>query len=127
MIAAESEPLNKNLSDLGLALQPQLEAYSAGQETVSRQLNLMNERFARETSGFNAGSQAELNALSAKIARKQSLTDAEWARANQLADQERQFKQDMAKIGARDQVKCLRYEWVPCLCKESRSEHRSRW
>jgi murein DD-endopeptidase MepM/ murein hydrolase activator NlpD len=116
-VTAEGVPLNKAISDLGMALQPQLEAFTAGSNMVNTKIGLLSEdqkrqlepikleldrfsdRAAREISGFNSNKELELNALTDKITRGRQLDDREYETAQQLLSEEREFKRQKELIG----------------------------
>lgn len=109
-VAAEQDPLTKQLSSFGIAMQPYTEQLSAAQQGIATKLGLisadqqkqlqplimqidtLSDRFSREITGYTTASTNEFNALIAKIQRQQQLTDQETARANDLADQERAWE-----------------------------------
>lgn len=107
--SAEEEPLQTNLGRLGTGLAPIADMLSAAQQGLGTQLelgmqqqdrelepiklriNAISDKFARELTGFTADRELQLTSLVDKITRERELSDKEWALAQQLAQEEREF------------------------------------
>jgi len=109
MGAYEAQPLQKNLGTLSTSLEPIMQNLSGANQQVQTllqlqrsdqdrqlkplemQINSLSDRFARELTGFSASKTTELNALVDNINRERELSDREWQRVQQLAQEEREF------------------------------------
>lgn len=118
MESAEKAPLQENLSYLSTGLGRVTSAIQAGESTIATktglamqgqdreldtykfQISNLADRAARMMTGFTTDQKNELDILMAKIARQQSLTDQETARAFELSKLEKQF--NMEKQAAED-------------------------
>ena len=97
-----------NLAD-AMAMTGQLTSLTTqGQERTLEPERLaisqLSERAARELTSFNSGREQELTLLMSKIQRNQQLSDQEWQRANDLADQATQFEQLRDELKLRSQL-----------------------
>jgi hypothetical protein len=108
-VAFEQTPLTQQLSDLGFAEQPLQSQLTTAQQNIATQLGLISadqqkalqplimqidaesDKFARETSMFTSENENEFNSLADTLQNQQNLSDEQWARANQLADQATAF------------------------------------
>ena len=90
--AEASNLVNNQLNFLGQDQQNELRG-------VQNRMSQFSERAAREITGYTAAKTNELNLLLNKMQRQQSLSDREYARAEQLAAEERDFsrQKSMAK------------------------------
>lgn len=106
MVAYEGEDLNKQLGAVGTAMSPFTEQLSAAQSNIATMLGLtqadqqkelqplimqidgLSDRFAREMTGYTQSKTMEFNTLLEKAKQGWQMEDAEWQRANDLADQE---------------------------------------
>lgn len=109
VIAAEGTPLNTQLGQLGYGLNnlssiyntasgqigAQLTAEQQQQQKelmpIQAQLSAMNDRYAREISGFNQSSQDTLNSLMEQLQAGQQLTSQQAQAANALVQQKQQY------------------------------------
>lgn len=107
--AAEGGQLNTQLGRLGAGLEPVVKAYDLASQDVGQllsatsqdqakalspmemQINSLGDRFAREITGFTQNKQNELDVLMDKLNRDRQLADREWAKAQQLASEERAY------------------------------------
>lgn len=106
---SEAEPLQTNLGRLGTGLAPIADMLTSAQQGLGTQLelnmqqqerelepvklriNAISDRFARELTGFNSDRELGLTTLLDKLKRERELSDREWALAQQLAAEEREF------------------------------------
>ena len=114
IVTAEGNPLQQNLSRFGTAMAPLEERMTAGTNLVTTQLGLLNQdqatalkplelrinaindRFAREITGFTTNKETELTGLLDQIQRGRELEDREWQRVQDLAKEERDFQHSLA-------------------------------
>ncbi len=110
----EGEALQTNLGRLGTGLAPIADMLSSAQQGLGTQLELnmqqqerelepvklrinsISDRFARELTGFNADRELQLTSVLDKLKRERELSDREWALAQQLAAEEREFSRQKA-------------------------------
>jgi len=115
-VAAEHVPLAKQLSEYGTAAAPLATQLSAAQQNIATRLGLisqdqqkalqplilqidsLSDRFAREITGWTQSKTTEFNAILHKITRQEQLDDAAVARANQLADEEKQWERTKEQL-----------------------------
>jgi len=101
-IGAEAKPLEDDLGRFSFAkaeasnlVNNQLNFLSQDQQNelkgVQNRMSQFSERAAREITGYTTAKTNELNLLLNKMQREQSLSDREYARAEQLASEEREF------------------------------------
>jgi len=102
-VAAESAPLNQNLSALGIAAAPVSTALSTAQTNQNNAITALQEKFAREQTGYTAGMQAQLNALLDKLNSQRTLNAADMQQAYDLAKIDAQYKQTMAQSQSEQQ------------------------
>jgi hypothetical protein len=69
-------------------------------EPVKLRINAISDRFARELTGFSADRELGLTTLMDKLKRERELSDQEWTRAQQLADEERAYQRQKAAAAA---------------------------
>lgn len=119
IIAAEGEDLRTSLGRLGTGLTPVAEALTSAQQEVGTRLqlttaqqdreleplkmriNAIDDRFARELSGYSEQRQLTLDNLMDKLERERQLSDRDWELAQQLAAEEREFSRQKQLISAR--------------------------
>lgn len=107
--AVEGGALRTQLSRLAAGLEPVTQAYSLASQDIGqllgatqaqqqkelspyeKRLESMGDQFSREITGFTFNKENELNVLMDKLKRERELNDREWQRAQQLAQQEKQF------------------------------------
>lgn len=107
--ASEADPLTTNLARLGTGLAPVADMLTSAQSGVQNQLGLyaeqqnrelkplemqinsLSDRFAREITGFQQSHEDTLTNLLTKLQREQQLSDREWAAAQELAKEERDY------------------------------------
>lgn len=94
--AYQAKPLTEELANLGTAAAPLNEQLSNVRGDYGMQIQQQSDYFARQITGFDHSSQNELSGLVAKIQRNEAISDQQWQRANQLADQESSFQHQMA-------------------------------
>lgn len=119
-IAAESNPLQKTLSDLGTGMQPLTDQLTSAENSVSTmmplyeqqqqadlqpltlQINSLSDKYAREMTGYTTDQKNQLDALTAKLTRDQTLDDQQWTSLQALAKQEADYTQavKVAQINA---------------------------
>ena len=115
---AEADPLQTNLGRLGTGLAPIADMLSSAQRGVETQLSLgvqqqdrelepvklridkISDRFAREITGFTADRELGLTTLLDKVQRQRELSDQEWALAQKLAQEERDYTKQKASASS---------------------------
>lgn len=108
-IAAEGDPLRMQLANLGYGMAPAAGLLSTAQgnlgtllglsaqeqakqlKPLETELGAYGDRFAREITGFTTERQNTLTALLDKLDRERTLSDRDWAAAQELAAEEREF------------------------------------
>lgn len=99
---AEAAPLQTNLANLGLAESPLASSLSTTQGNETSALSALNDKFARETTGYTTTAQATLNGLLDKLTNDRTLNATEMQQTYDLAKLDKQYQQalSLAKANA---------------------------
>lgn len=93
---------SQNLSEARQGIAQMVQNMMANQDRLLEpdrmKISQLSEQAAREMSQFNQQQEAELDAILDDISRQRQLSDAEWQRANQLADQATQFRRGLQEM-----------------------------
>ncbi len=89
-------------AEAGIATKVQLamEGQKMTMEPFELRYSVLSDRNARLLTGFTTDRQTQLDLLFDKLERDRTLSDADWERANELADQESGYRETLQKAAA---------------------------
>jgi hypothetical protein len=100
---AEGIPIQQQINAAGIAEAPLQNSLTAANNNITQQMTLLNDKFAREATGYTTANQATLNALLDKLNNQRTLDAAEMDQANKLALQNASYNQQLAIANATNQ------------------------